>query len=378
MQPFSDSTTIESMVHNISQAQYCKAGVKIVAPRGIETQYKFVLPPFVSFPSSRLRHGVHFFHSLSELREAYPDVESIEGINPHASKFQMNDEPTRYGTMKHKRMKKRNRKYESSGESSDEGEEEEKTAGSHSQSNTGTAELLPCGGCKRLVGGAHKCPQCSAHMHPFCGVKIGAEGYGQQILCPSCAKKSAAERLARAPRFEQLSATSASRSKASATKSSASKSKPSVTKSSASKTLLSRKKTMEIVQKKLSARRKAFMEQVSDLEKKQVAFNPFEEEKDGKSWISFYKMKLQEEALVFGSLRGIKASEGFFEIRWTRSKEVGGKTVVISRAKAEEGMRRFLKEVSKTPTEEVLDVARLQQIDGYQPPMDEPTRITGP
>jgi Transposase IS4 len=44
----------------------------------------------------------------------------------------------------------------------------------------------PCGGCSRPAGGVHKCPLCDKHMHPFCGRGIGAEGYGQEVICPAC------------------------------------------------------------------------------------------------------------------------------------------------------------------------------------------------
>ena len=45
---------------------------------------------------------------------------------------------------------------------------------------------LPCGGCHEDIGPVHACPICSAHMHLWCGMAQGDEGFGQPVLCPSC------------------------------------------------------------------------------------------------------------------------------------------------------------------------------------------------
>ncbi|EGZ10362.1 hypothetical protein PHYSODRAFT_304282 [Phytophthora sojae] len=53
--------------------------------------------------------------------------------------------------------------------------------------NTGLQ--APCGGCGDDAGPIHRCPSCFVHMHPFCGTAVGAEGFGQFILCPACQTK---------------------------------------------------------------------------------------------------------------------------------------------------------------------------------------------
>ncbi|CAN0008561.1 unnamed protein product, partial [Heterosigma akashiwo] len=43
--------------------------------------------------------------------------------------------------------------------------------------------LAPCGECGVDVGSVHKCPDCAAHMHAFCGAGVGEENYGQPRRC---------------------------------------------------------------------------------------------------------------------------------------------------------------------------------------------------
>ena len=40
--------------------------------------------------------------------------------------------------------------------------------------------------CGQVAGSVHKCDKCGRHMHPFCGEKLGAEGFGQQVRCRRC------------------------------------------------------------------------------------------------------------------------------------------------------------------------------------------------
>lgn len=48
--------------------------------------------------------------------------------------------------------------------------------------------------CGQVAGGVHKCDKCGRHMHPFCGEKLGEEGYGQQVRCRRCGgQKGASE-----------------------------------------------------------------------------------------------------------------------------------------------------------------------------------------
>jgi hypothetical protein len=42
------------------------------------------------------------------------------------------------------------------------------------------------GGCGNAVGDVHKCPHCQVSMHPFCGLRFGAEGFGQPVICKVC------------------------------------------------------------------------------------------------------------------------------------------------------------------------------------------------
>ncbi|CAB9519184.1 unknown protein [Seminavis robusta] len=51
--------------------------------------------------------------------------------------------------------------------------------------------LAACGGgCGILCEDTHKCPDCNAHMHPFCGFDAGVgEGHGHGRLCNTCKVK---------------------------------------------------------------------------------------------------------------------------------------------------------------------------------------------
>ena len=42
------------------------------------------------------------------------------------------------------------------------------------------------GGCGNAVGDVHKCPHCQVSMHPFCGLGVGDEGFGQPVICKVC------------------------------------------------------------------------------------------------------------------------------------------------------------------------------------------------
>ena len=46
-----------------------------------------------------------------------------------------------------------------------------------------------CHVCMQEVGTAHKCRNCHNNIHIFCGIKIGEEGYGQEVICSNCSKK---------------------------------------------------------------------------------------------------------------------------------------------------------------------------------------------
>ena len=39
------------------------------------------------------------------------------------------------------------------------------------------------GGCGNAVGDVHQCPHCQVSMHPFCGLGVGDEGFGQPVSC---------------------------------------------------------------------------------------------------------------------------------------------------------------------------------------------------
>ena len=43
-----------------------------------------------------------------------------------------------------------------------------------------------CRGCLKPVGSVHQCDICKCNMHPWCGRKIGEEGFGQPIRCTYC------------------------------------------------------------------------------------------------------------------------------------------------------------------------------------------------
>ena len=51
--------------------------------------------------------------------------------------------------------------------------------------------LAPCGGCGEQVGSVHQCFKCGVNIHPFCGVGIGEEEYGQAFICPHCSEAGA-------------------------------------------------------------------------------------------------------------------------------------------------------------------------------------------
>ena len=40
--------------------------------------------------------------------------------------------------------------------------------------------------CISRVDTTHKCPHCQVSMHPFCGLRFGAEGFGQPVICKVC------------------------------------------------------------------------------------------------------------------------------------------------------------------------------------------------
>jgi hypothetical protein len=48
--------------------------------------------------------------------------------------------------------------------------------------------VKPCGKCGEGVDGTHRCIDCNTHMHVFCGVRVGEEGFGQRVYCPKCSK----------------------------------------------------------------------------------------------------------------------------------------------------------------------------------------------
>ena len=43
-----------------------------------------------------------------------------------------------------------------------------------------------CHICFGNVSGAHKCNQCRRSVHLICGIGVGEEGYGQEVICFKC------------------------------------------------------------------------------------------------------------------------------------------------------------------------------------------------
>jgi len=46
------------------------------------------------------------------------------------------------------------------------------------------------GGCGNTTGDAHKFQHCQVSMHPFYGLSVGAEGYGQSVIWKVCQQTS--------------------------------------------------------------------------------------------------------------------------------------------------------------------------------------------
>ena len=46
-----------------------------------------------------------------------------------------------------------------------------------------------CHICMQDVGKAHKCKKCRKSVHIFCGIRVGEEGYGQNVICFDCSNK---------------------------------------------------------------------------------------------------------------------------------------------------------------------------------------------
>jgi hypothetical protein len=73
-----------------TQAEYKKAGVKIVRPTGLSTEFKFILPPFVEWDVTTLRKDLHFFVSLSDIQKAYPLLPRVKSLSAGDAIFQVN------------------------------------------------------------------------------------------------------------------------------------------------------------------------------------------------------------------------------------------------------------------------------------------------
>ncbi len=102
-----------------TQSDYVKNGLKIVAPKGTELNYKFILPAFVHEPISKLVHGRHYFHNLEELRDSYPNTTKMPKIGTILDPaYKLNEEPMKKDIQKRKR--KPNKRYVSESNSESE------------------------------------------------------------------------------------------------------------------------------------------------------------------------------------------------------------------------------------------------------------------
>ena len=72
-----------------TQKEYVDEGVRIVRPKGIEVDFKYVLPPFVRWDKDKLIKDVHYYVSLSDIQKAYPISSSLNVLKADDVRFQL-------------------------------------------------------------------------------------------------------------------------------------------------------------------------------------------------------------------------------------------------------------------------------------------------
>jgi hypothetical protein len=63
-----------------TQKDFLAIGVKLIKPKGLDSEFKFVLPQFIHDNVANLRNGVHIYSSFLSLKEAYPDPRKLQEL----------------------------------------------------------------------------------------------------------------------------------------------------------------------------------------------------------------------------------------------------------------------------------------------------------
>ena len=88
-----------------TQKDFLAIGVKLIKPKGLDSEFKFVLPQFINDNVANLRDGVHLYLSFLSLKEAYPDPKKLQKLQ--RSEIEKNGHSERETTGATKKWEKR-------------------------------------------------------------------------------------------------------------------------------------------------------------------------------------------------------------------------------------------------------------------------------
>ena len=63
-----------------TQKDFLAIGVKLIKRKGLDSEFKFVLPQFINDDVANLREGVHLYLSFLSLKEAYLDPKKLQKL----------------------------------------------------------------------------------------------------------------------------------------------------------------------------------------------------------------------------------------------------------------------------------------------------------